>query len=102
MLLSELVYKYECGGCNATYYGKTKRHFKVQISHLSGKVKTDNKLTAIQEHLFCCNCSPSLEDFSILTRESNEVKLKIMESLLIARDKPALNKADSSLHLEVF
>ena len=31
MLLSGLVYQYKCGGSNATYYGKTKRHFKVQI-----------------------------------------------------------------------
>ena len=53
------------------------------ISHLTGKeVKTDNnKLTAIQEQLFCCNYSPSFEDFSILTRESNDFKLTI------ARDK---------------
>ena len=42
-LISELVYKYKCGGCNATYYGKTKRHFKVRIceylgiSYLAGK-----------------------------------------------------------------
>ena len=45
------------------------------ISHLTGKeVKTDNnKLTAIQEQLFCCNYSPSFEDFSILTRESNDL-----------------------------
>ena len=95
---------------NATYYGKTKRHFKVRIcehlniSHLTGKkVKIDNnKLTAIQEHLLCSNYSPSFEGFSILTRESNDFKLKIMESLLIARDKPILNKADSSLPLELF
>ena len=38
-----------CGGCNATYYGKTKHHFKVQIcdhlgiSHLAEKKeKIDN------------------------------------------------------------
>ena len=29
MLLSELNYQYKCRGHNATYYGKTKRHFKV-------------------------------------------------------------------------
>ena len=110
MLLSGLGYKYKSGGCNATCYGKTKRHFKVRIckhlgiSHLTDKkVKIDNnKLTAIQEHLLCCNYCPSFEDFSILTRESNDFKLKIMESLLIARDKPILNKADSSLPLELF
>ena len=58
MLLSGLAYQYKCGGCNATYYGKTKRHFKVRIcehlgiSHLTEKkVKIDNsKVTTIQEH----------------------------------------------------
>ena len=57
----------------------------VNISHLTGKkVKTENnKLTAI---LLCCNYCLSFEDFSILIRESNDFKLKIMESLLIARE----------------
>ena len=84
---------------------KFERSFKnYLVSHLTDKkVKIDNnKLTAIQEHLLCCNYSPSFEDFSILTRESNDFKLKIMESLLIAHDKPILNKADSSLPLELF
>ena len=110
MLVSGLVYRYKCGGCNAIYYGKMKRHFKLRIceqlgiSHLTGKkVKIDNnKLTMIQERLLCCNYSPSFEDFSILTTESNDFKLKIMESLLIARVKPILNKADSPSPLELF
>ena len=107
MLTSGLTHRYTCGGCNATYYGKTKRHFKFRIcehlgiSHLTDKkVKIDTKkLKAIQEHLLCCNYSPSFEDFS---RESNDFKLKIMESLLIARDKPVLKEADSSLPVELF
>ena len=86
MLLSGLASKYKCGGCSATYYGKTKSHFKVQIcehlgiSHITGeKVKIDNnELTEIQEHLLRCNYSPFFEDFSILTRESNDFKQKIM------------------------
>ena len=89
---------------------KDQTPFKVRIcehlgiSHLTErKVKIDNnKLTAIQEHLLCCHYYPSFEDFSILTRESNDFKLKIMESLLNARDKPILNKTDSSLPLELF
>ena len=86
---------------------QTKRHFKVRICehlgilHLTGEKKVqidNNKLTAILQ-LLCCNYSASYEDFCILTRESNDFKLKIMESLLIARDKPYLNKVDSSLPL---
>ena len=47
-LRSGIVYKFQCGSCNATCYGKTKRHFKVRmcehigISALTGKrVKGD-------------------------------------------------------------
>ena len=61
----------------------------------------NNKLTVIQEHLSCCNYSPCFEGFSILTRKSNNFKLKIMESLIV-RDKAVLNIADSSLLLEIF
>ena len=79
----------------------TNSEFKMEhlgISHLTKKkVKIDsNKLRVIQEHLLRCNYSLPFEYFPILTRESNDFKLKIMESLLIARDKPILNKAVSS------
>ena len=74
MLLSGLAYKCKCNGYNTTYYNKTKRHFKVRIcehlgiSHLISKKENinNNKLTAIQEHLFCCNYSLSFEDFFFL------------------------------------
>ena len=110
MLLSGLVYRHKCGGCNGTYYGKTNCHLKVRIcerldtSHLLGKkVKIDkNKLKAIEEHLLCCNYSPSVKDFSILTKENNDLKLKIMESLLIVPDMLIINKTDSSLPLKPF
>ena len=42
-LQSQLVYKFSCGNCNVTYYGKTERHLNVRsseligISHLTGK-----------------------------------------------------------------
>ena len=74
MLLSGLVFKYKCAGCNAAHCGKTKLYFKVRIC----------------EHL------------GIFTKESNDFKLKIIEILLIARDKRCFNKADSSLLLELF
>ena len=36
MLLSELFYQYKYSGCNPTYYGRTKCHFKVRICELLG------------------------------------------------------------------
>ena len=48
-LRSGIVYKFKSGGCNVTYYDRTKRHFKVRmceqlgVSALTGKrVKGDN------------------------------------------------------------
>ena len=70
MLLSGLLYKCKCGGRNATYYGKTKCNFKVRICehlgiwHLTGKnVKIDNKLVAIQEHLYVVTTLHPLKTF---------------------------------------
>ena len=110
MLLLGLVYRYNCGGCNATNYDKTKGHFKsricehLAIQHFTGKEGNmeNNKPTMIQEQFLSCNYFPSFGKFSILTRESNDFKLIKMESLLIASDKPVLNKAHSSLLLEPF
>ena len=76
-LHSGIVYKFQCGGCNATYYCKTKRHFKVRmckhlgISALTGKrVKGDDD-SAIKEHLLFCNHTSDFEDFSILATNNN-------------------------------
>ena len=70
---NSIGYKFQCGSCNATYYGKTKRHFKVRIcehlgiSALPGKrVKGDDD-SAIKEHLLFCNHTPDFEDLLPIT-----------------------------------
>ena len=35
-LLSNVVYKFSCGRCNATYYGKTCRHLNIRVGEDSG------------------------------------------------------------------
>ena len=107
-LRSGIVYKFKCGGCNATYYGKTKCHFKVRmcehlgVSALTGKrVKGDND-SAVKEHHLFCNHSSGFDDFSILASNNNDFKVTLMESLLINRDHPPLNKNRHSLPLELF
>ena len=108
VLRYRIVYKFQYGSCNATYYGKTKHHFKVrmcehlEISALTGKrVKGDDD-SAIKEHLLFCNHKPDFEDFSILATNNNDLKVTLMESLLINRDHPPLNKNKQSLPLELF
>ena len=108
VLRSGIAYKFQCVSCNATYYGKTKHHFKVRmcehlgISALTGKrVKGDDD-SAIKEHLLFCNHQPDFEDFSILATNNNDFKVTLMESLLINRDHPPLNKNKQSLLLELF
>ena len=57
-LRSGIVYKFQCGSCNATYYWKTKRHSKLRIcahlgvSALTGKRVNSDEDSAIKEHLF--------------------------------------------------
>ena len=42
-LCSGIVYKFKCGGCNATYYDKTKCHFKIRMcEHLGVSALTGN------------------------------------------------------------
>ena len=109
-LQSGLVYRFMCSGCNATYYGKTKRHFKVRmcehlgISHLTDKKKSlqAGQSSAISEHILFCRGTPSFCDFDVIVCDSNDFKLTLKESLLISRDKPQLNKTVQSMPSELF
>ena len=108
VLRSGIAYKFQCGSCNAIYYGKTKRHFKVRMCERLGtsartgkRIKGDDD-SAIKEHLLFYNHTPDFEDFSILATNNNDFKVTLMESILINRDHPPLNKNKQSLSLELF
>ena len=77
-------------------------HEHLGISALTGKrVKGDND-SAIKQRLLFCNHAPDFEDFSILATYGNYFNVTLMESLLINRDHPPLNKNKQSLPLELF
>ena len=107
-LRSGIAYKFQCGSCNATFYGKTKHHFKVRmcehlgISALTGKrVKSDDDYV-IKEYLLFCNHTPDFKDFPILATNNNDFKVTLIASLLINRYHPPLNNNKQSLPLELF
>ena len=57
-LRSNVVYKFSCGRCNATYYGETCRHLNIRVgehsgvSPLTGKKSKTKKTTAIKDHIY--------------------------------------------------
>ena len=107
-LRSNIVYKFTCGRCNATYYGETCRHFKVRageqsgISPLTKKRSKLKKIKAVKDHMFICDQPVSFDNFKVLASSNSEFHLKIKESLLILRDQPVLNKNEASLPLHLF
>ena len=66
-LTSGVVYKFQCGLCNESYYGECVRHLNVRIGEHIGislltKKKVKPKGSAVSHHLLLCNHSPSFEN----------------------------------------
>ena len=106
-LTSGVVYKFQCGLYNESYYGECVRHLNVRIGeHIGISPLTSKKVkpkgSAISDHLLLCNHSPSFENFSVLTKENKKFLLELEESLLIMRVKPSLNRNIRSGPLHLF
>ena len=88
---SGVVYKFQCGLCNESYYGECVRHLAVRsgehtgISLLTNKGVQPRKDSAVYHHLLNCYYSPTFEDFSVLCHENKKYLLELKESLLIMR-----------------
>ena len=71
-LRSNIIYKFTCGRCNATYYGETCRYCKVRvgehssISLLTNKQSKSKKSTALKDHMLICDQLVSFDDFKCL------------------------------------
>ena len=104
---SDVVYKFQCGFCNESYYAECVRHLNVRLGEHIGispltKKKVKPKGSTVSDHLLLCNHSRSFENFSVLTKENKKFLLELKESLLIMRDKPSLNRNIGSEPLYLF
>ena len=85
-LLSGIVYKFSCGGCNATYIGKTKRHFKKRVSeHIGVYALTVNVLqgqqyTAVRDHMLDCDHVGNPNDFILMTSDNSDLLRSVRSS----------------------
>jgi len=101
MLNSKVVYKISCGQCSASYIGKTYRHLAERL--LEHNITSSNyKFSAVGDHCLQTGHSPLTLKHEILDRSSSDFKLRIKESLLIAKHKPSLNNMFSSTPLVLF
>ena len=107
-LISGVVYKFQCGLCNESYYSESIRHLDIRsgehigVSPLTGKKVKPVNDSAVRDHLPHCNYLPSFDNFSILAHENRKLLLQIKESRLIMRDKRSLNRNISSAPLYLF
>ena len=63
-----VVYKFQCGLCNESYYDECVRHLNVRIGQHIGispltRKKVKPKGHAASDHLLLCNHSSSFEEF---------------------------------------
>ena len=106
-LLSHNVYHFKCTGCNSCYYGLSERHTKVRwCDHIGQSWRTGSKIvgvpTEIKDHINTCKTTANMNNFKIVESEHNVLKLKILESLYIKRDRSNLNKNVYSTPLFLF
>ena len=73
------------------------------ILHLKNKCRLKNvKQSAVSDHLLTSDCNINFNDFITLSKDYNNINLLIKESLLIAPDKPILNKTVKSSPLFIY
>ena len=98
-LMSGVIYKFTCSGCNLRYIGSTKRFWETRLeehTHLSartGKPLNGCQIFAPLQHVKskCCSAkSVTREDFTIIGRDSDPYVLQVKESIFVGKERPIL------------
>ena len=106
-LCSRVIYKYVCEQCSSEYVGSTERILRTRVAeHMGNSFRTGRPLTnpphsSIRLHANNCKLDFNIDQFSILSTNSNSVNLRILESLYIAKLKPQLNDMQSAFPLNL-
>ena len=106
-MLSSIIYSFSYERWSSNYVGMTSRNFYKRIAEHAGRSFRTNSLlshpphSAIRDHTFGCNSPISINQFKIIDSTSNQLDLKIIESLHILSIKPSLNNANSSYPLQI-
>ena len=103
-LLSNIIYKYSCEDCNASYIGSSRRralerfHEHLGVSPRTGRHLTNPSFSHIRNHAEENNHRLSLNSFKIIDL-CKTPDLCITESLYILQQKPSLNHQQTATPL---
>jgi len=98
---NNIVYKINCGNCEASYVGQTKRQLKTRIKEHCNNIKLDkSKHSVITEHRIDFNHNFNWENIKILDTESNYNKRLISEMLHIKEQKKGINSQTDTEFLD--
>jgi hypothetical protein len=90
-LQANLVYKFNCHGCQNSYIGETNRHLKTRISEHSQSSRSSKVL----DHCLCCKNRTSFvskDEFSVLQKSfDSHYERQFCESLLIRHYNQLIN-----------
>ena len=108
-LCSSIVYKYRCPqvNCGSEYIGSTTRTLYTRamehrgISDRTGRPRANPVHSSPRDHSATCSGDVSLSDFTIIGSQRSPTNLRILESLMILKQRPKLNKDDSAFPLKV-
>ena len=107
-LRSNLVYMYCCAKCASEYYGSTVRSLHTRIcehkglSHRTGRPLLRPPQSSIRDHALSCSSDISIDNFKIIASESDQLSLRILESIFIFTEKPVLNDLSSAYSLKLY
>lgn len=97
-LRSQIVYRFTCRSCAASYVGRTVRHFCVRIREHSGLTlrrgrpsKKEPTNSAVWQHSKTTGHPLDSEQFSVMDSAISTYDLAIKEALHIYYSKPVLN-----------
>ena len=106
--LSNVVYKYTCERCKASYIGKTEQQFRCRIcQHLGISARTGAELgikvhSEIREHSLKCKTQINVDNFTILDSLQSKQGILILESLHPKIKKPCIGTHQQSTPLLCF
>ena len=96
-----IIYKYICDACQATYIGSSTKQAKIRfyqhlgISHRTGFHLKNPPESSIREHCLDKDHLIKISNFSILSY-SNSIELRTLESIYISKLCHSLNKDAST------